>query len=111
MICSRYQIVVVPFPFADMNVAKPRPAVVLSSESFNTECTQTILAMITTATHSRWATDIELQTLAGTGLRVSCVVRFKLFTLANTLISRTIGILSEGDAARLRDAVGSILSA
>jgi mRNA interferase MazF len=93
-----------------MNVAKPRPAVVLSSESFNTGCGQTILAMITTAAHSRWATDVELKTLAGTGLRVSCVVRFKLFTLTNTLISRTIGILSKGDAGRVENAVRSILS-
>jgi mRNA interferase MazF len=110
MICSRYEIAVVPFPFVDMNVAKPRPALVLSSEPFNEGSGQTILAMITTAARSQWSTDVALKALAGTGLRVPCVVRFKLFTLTNTLISRTIGVLSSSDAGRVSKAVKGILA-
>jgi mRNA interferase MazF len=110
MICSRYQIAVVPFPFVDINVAKPRPALVLSSERFNADSDQTILAMITTAARSQWSTDVVLKTLAGTGLRVPCVVRFKLFTLTNELISRTIGALSSSDAGRVGKAAKGILA-
>jgi len=110
MICSRYQIAVVPFPFVDIDVAKPRPALVLSSDRFNADSGQTILAMITTAARSQWSTDVVLKTLEGTGLRVPCVVRFKLFTLTNELISRTIGSLSSGDTGRVGKAVNGIFA-
>ncbi len=110
MICNRYQIAVVPFPFVDINIAKPRPALVLSSERFNADSDQTILAMITTAARSQWSSDVALKTLAGTGLRMPCVVRFKLFTLTNELISRTIGSLSSSDAGRVGKAVKGILA-
>jgi mRNA interferase MazF len=110
MICNRYQVAVVPFPFVDISVAKPRPALVLSSERFNADSGQTILAMITTAARSQWSTDVALKTLSGTGLRVPCVVRFKLFTLTNQLVSRTIGALSRSDAGRVGKAVKGILA-
>jgi mRNA interferase MazF len=110
MICNRYQVAVVPFPFVDISVAKPRPALVLSSERFNADSGQTILAMITTAARSQWPTDVALKTLEGTGLRVPCVVRFKLFTLTNELISRTIGALSISDAGHVGKAVKAILA-
>jgi mRNA interferase MazF len=110
MICSRYQIAIVPFPFVDIDVAKPRPALVLSSHRFNADCGQTILAMITTAALSHWSTDIALKTLAGTGLRVPCVVRFKLFTLSNDLIARSVGTLATADARRVDKAVMGVLA-
>ena len=51
-----------------------------------------------------------LRTLEGTGLRVPCVVRFKLFTLINELISRTIGTLSDSDTGRVGKAVKGIFA-
>ena len=34
MICNRYDVVEVPFPFTDKPVYKTRPAIVISHESF-----------------------------------------------------------------------------
>ena len=112
MICSRYQIAVVPFPFVDIDVAEPPeagPRLVIGFVS-DANSGQTILAMITTAARSQWSTDVVLKTLEGTGLRVPCVVRFKLFTLTNQLISRTIGTLSSSDTGRVGKAVNGIFS-
>lgn len=49
MICDRYDIIVVPFPFADVPVLKRRPAVVLSGAVFNATNGASVVAMITTA--------------------------------------------------------------
>lgn len=49
MISERWDVVVVPFPFAEGPGEKRRPALALSSRDFN-RAGHTILAMITTAT-------------------------------------------------------------
>jgi hypothetical protein len=50
-------VVIVPFPFVDTPVAKPRPALVLSDAGFNCANEHSVLAMITRATHTRWPSD------------------------------------------------------
>ena len=53
MICGRYDVVTVPFPFIDRSETKRRPAVVLSSRKFN-RSNHTILTMITTKKEPAW---------------------------------------------------------
>jgi mRNA interferase MazF len=96
-IFERFEIVVVPFPFVDLPKSKPRPALILSVGRFNRENGHTLLAMITTAGHTLWPSDYRIQDLQPTGLRVACVVRWKLFTLDNRALCRRIGLLGERD--------------
>jgi mRNA interferase MazF len=107
MISEAFEVVVVPFPFIDMSVSKPRPALVLSTGTFNEANGHTLLAMITTAARSRWPSDQPIADLASAGLRTPCVVRLKLFTLENRLLDRGVGALVAGD----REAVGARLEA
>ncbi|WP_414675675.1 type II toxin-antitoxin system PemK/MazF family toxin [Methyloceanibacter sp.] len=78
MICEPYSTVVVPFPFIDRALAKPRPALVLSSKNFNEANGHTLLAMITTAARSRWPNDQEISDIEAAGLlaRVSFASSF-----------------------------------
>ena len=108
-ICERFVVAVEPFPFVDIEVAKPRPAVVLSGEQFNSANSQTIMLMVTTAARSAWPSDLPIIDLAAAGLRAASVVRFKLFTLPNQRIARTIGRLSRKDTERLTAAMRQIL--
>lgn len=108
-ICDRLQIVVVPFPFVDIDIVKPRPAVVLSNRKFNREQTQTIFAMVTTAARSEWPSDIKIENLSAAGLHGASVIRFKLFTLPNARIARVIGRLSRIDEERLNRAIERIV--
>lgn len=87
------EIVVVPFPFVDRPNVKRRPALVLSNSTFNCDCDNTVLAMITTGANSAWPSDIPLTDLAGTGLDHPSVVRWKLFTLPNDLILKRAGVV------------------
>ena len=93
MNCKQWDVVVVPFPFSNQLGTKRRPALVLSSRTFNGEG-HTVLAMITTAGHHPWPGDVALSDYRAAGLSMSCIVRLKLFTLDNRLIVKRIGGLS-----------------
>lgn len=105
MIFDFGDVVVVPFPFVDVEVAKHRPALVLTNRQFNTSSGQTVLAMITSAARSTWSTDIQIIDLQSAGLKHVSVVRWKLFTLANDIILSGIGTLSRPDADSVRQAL------
>jgi mRNA interferase MazF len=47
---------------------------------------------------------------ADAGLKVSCVVRLKLFTLDNRLIARRIGALSDLDRSATRIALARLIA-
>ena len=61
------------------------------------------VAMITTKAHPPWPGDCRIEKYRDAGLRVPCIVRLKLFTLDNRLLIRTLGRLTEADAARVQD--------
>ena len=102
-------VVVVPFPFTDRRAAKRRPALIVSSANFNRAHEQSILAMITSA-GSDWPSDVEIQGWRDAGLNVPCKVRFKLFTLDDTLIVRKLGTLSKRDGEAVKQALGRVLA-
>lgn len=96
MTCDPWDVVTVPFPFAERAGTKRRPALVLSRQPFN-QAGHTLLAMITSASHAHWPGDTPVTDLASAGLTVPCIVRLKLFTLDNRLIIRRLGRLSADD--------------
>lgn len=102
MTFERFDIVVVPFPFTDRSVRIRRPAIILSDRSFGAETGQSLLAMITRAERSAWPGDLAIADLESAGLNGPCVVRLKLFTLVDTLISRRLGTLSGPDIGALK---------
>ena len=107
VICEAGDVAIVPFPFTDMAVAKPRPALALSSQKANGESGNTIFAMITTAARSHWPTDVPLADAAG--LSAASLVRLKLFTLDNRLVARKIGALSPRDRAAVRKMLRAVV--
>lgn len=101
MICDRWQVAVMPFPFMERVASKRRPALALSNRYFNFGNGHTIMAMITTAKSANWPSDYAIEDLATAGLRLACYVRWKVFTLPNELIERTIGELGDVDRETL----------
>ena len=97
MICDRYDVAVIPFPFAEIPVLKRRPSVVLSGRAFNLANNSTLVAMITSTTQTSWPSDVLLQDLEAAGLWLQCLVRWRLTTVPNNLISRKLGRLGALD--------------
>ena len=110
MIFEPFDVVVVPFPFTDKSGTKRRPALVVSSATFNGDHNQTILAMITTAKHSDWPSDVTLEEWREAGLTASCRVRFKLFTLDTQLVLKRLGCLGERDKQSVQAALSQCLT-
>ena len=108
MICERYDMVVVPFPFSDRAAAKRRPALVLSNRRFNRDG-HTVMAMVTTKKSPPWPADTPLVDFQSAGLKVSCLVRLKIFTLDNRLILKKIGHLAGGDAEKVDAHIHAVL--
>ena len=57
--------------------------------------------MITSAGND-WPSDVAIQGWREAGLNVPCKVRFKLFTLDDTLIVRKLGLLSKRDGEAVK---------
>lgn len=109
-ICEAGDVVVVPFPFSDLPVAKPRPAVVLSARAANAAGGTTLLAMITTASGGLRADDTPLADPGAAGLKTPSLLPLKLFTIDNRLIARQIGQLSPADRKSARRAVSAFIA-
>lgn len=96
-----FSVVVVPFPFTDSHNTKRRPAIVLSSKDHQKHSKNVTLLMITSAKHSRWHDDCQIEDLGSTGLTAESVMRQKIFTLDCRLIIDRIGKLSSKDKTAL----------
>lgn len=96
MIAGPGDVVVVPFPFVERDGSRRRPALVLSAEAFN-RAGHTLLAVITTSSHTPWPGDVTIAEREAAGLKTDCLVRLKLFALDNRLILRNVGRLAVGD--------------
>lgn len=105
-----FDVVAVPFPFADRHARKRRPALVVSTQSFDNQHEQVILAMITTAKASRWFSDVEIVDWESANLSVPCKVRLKLFTLDKSTIVRHLGNLSSSDQLPVQEMMNQCIA-
>jgi mRNA interferase MazF len=97
-------VVLVPFPFADLTGRKMRPAVIVSGDPQGMEL---ILAFITSVLSNRSPRGAEVELLQsnpefrGSGLKVDSLIRLdKLVTLSSNVISRRLG--ATGASTRIR---------
>jgi mRNA interferase MazF len=107
---ERGDVVIAPFPFTDLPVAKRRPVVVLSNaEPFNRETGQLVCAMVTGARKSSWPFDTTIENLEAAGVRGPCVVRLKLVTLDQRVMGVRCGRLADGDLERVTANVSALV--
>ena len=110
MAFEQWQVVVVPFPFAERPARHRRPALVVSRpDGLGNVIGHSVLAMITSAAHRRWPLDVPVSDLAEAGLPAPSVVRMKLFTLDDRLIERSVGTLGRSDAHAVELALARLL--
>ncbi len=103
MTYKQFDVVVVPFPFTDRAATKKRPALIISdATAFNKSTFKSVMAMITTASHSPWALDVPIMDLASAGVKAKSIVRMKLFTLDDALVIKKIGKLALSDLDNIK---------
>lgn len=96
---AAYDVVVVPFPYADRLAEKRRPAIVISAPGLERQQGLVWLAMITSTGNRRWDSDILVSDLTVAGLPAPSLVRpAKIATVDGMRILRRIGKLPARDA-------------
>ena len=108
MTYNRYDVVLVQFPFTERRGQKQRPAIVLTDRDFNDAHAHAVTAMVTTASNTRWASDLHIVAFAEAGLHTPCVARMKMFTVAEDLIIGRIGTLAVQDQTNIKTAMRSL---
>jgi mRNA interferase MazF len=103
----RGDVVLVPFPFADLTTTKQRPAVIVSGKTYHRTEPDLILAAITGRIPQRPApTDYLLKDWQQAGLLMPSLVKAFLVTVEPTLVRHRLGRLTDRDLreveARLR---------
>ena len=98
-------IVLVPFPFADLTGRKVRPATIVSADP---QATDVILAFITSVLTNRSPRQAEVELLQSdpefraSGLKADSLIRLdKLVTISATVISRRLGIAGPSTRNRI----------
>ena len=95
-------VVLVPFDFTDRSGSKWRPAVVVSSNRYNAETPDVLVASITGNTRAlRHPGDHPLSEWRAAGLVTPSLAQTKIATIENRLVGRKLGTLASTDLASL----------
>jgi mRNA interferase MazF len=96
-----FDVVVVPFPYADRLAEKRRPALVISNRKLAPHGL-IWLAMITSADNERWPSDVAIADISRSGLPAPSVVRpAKIACIEPNRIDRRIGRLDKAAARQV----------
>lgn len=106
---KRGQIVLVSFPFADLQTKKVRPAVVVSSDSFNTMGSDAIFIFVTSKQYDG-PFDIRLDEgtpeFQTTKLKMPSTLRVsKVMCLEQDLVKRRLGYLDDKTSRKVEQAL------
>jgi mRNA interferase MazF len=100
MVYQKGDVVLVPFPFADVRATKARPALVLSDPAYEQETGNLVLAQITSQ-GAQFSSDYPLKDWAQAGLKKPSIVRLKLATMAAALVRHKPGTVTATDLSRV----------
>ena len=106
---KRGDVVVVPFPYSDKLAEKRRPALVVSSDHFNSKSGFVWVVMITSKLQKSLADDIALNHTEA-GLSKASVVRVaKIATIETARVIRVAGKIEAKTRKDVRKAIAGIL--
>ena len=100
---SKYDVVVVKFPFASSTKYKARPAVILSSDIYNTNVRDTLLIMaISSKTDSALDYEYHISNWKDSGLLKPSIFKSSIATIEKEYVISKLGELSEIDIKKLQ---------
>src|SRR6516225_6677427 len=109
---TRGEVVEIDWPFSDLTGSKVRPAVVVQADYLNGLIDDTILVKITGSRFGIPGTEVAIDPAAETasGLSKACYASCKdLLNRDQTLVLRTIGVLSDGIIRQIENCLKMVL--
>ncbi len=99
---SKYDVVVVKFPFASSLKYKARPAVVLSSDIYNGNKRETLIILaISSSKENKLDFELEIQNWQKAGLLKSSIFKSSIATIEKESVISKLGRLEEEDSKKL----------
>ena len=103
-------VVLVPFPFTDQAGTKKRPAVVVSSHSYNASRRDIVIMAITSQVRQPLGFgEAMVGDWQGAGLVKASVLKPVFTTIEQGLVLRVMGHVSAADIKTLRDVLGLVI--
>lgn len=102
-------VVLVPFPFTDQSSTKKRPAVVISSQEYNSERPDLIVMAVTSQVRSESRFEFLLEDWQAAGLLKLSVAKPVITTIEKRLVLKSLGRLSERDRTTMATKLEAIL--
>ena len=103
-------VVLVPFPFTDQAGTKKRPAVVVSSHSYNASRRDIVIMAITSQVRQPLGFgEAMVGDWQGAGLVKASVLKPVFTTIEQGLVLRVMGHVSGADIKTLRDVLGLVI--
>lgn len=107
--CDVWDVVRVPFPYADKAARTHRPALVIAAPAAGDAPAVVWLLMITAAENAPWPGDVPLRGLKRAGLPIPSVVRCAKIACVDARQVERIGSLGAAERAAVRAALDTIL--
>ena len=103
-------ILLVPFPFTDQTSVKKRPAVIISSNQYNS-CKSDIIIMAITSQFNSSGNfgEMKINDFSSAGLLKPSVVKPVITTIEKSLVIRKLGKLNDLDCRNLQQLIQSVL--
>ena len=106
-----FDVVVVPFPYADRLAEKRCPAIVVSVSTLEARHGLVWLAMVTSASNSSWNGDVVISDLKAAGLPAPSMIRpAKIATVDAGRILRSIGHLCAPDIRAAKEKIRALIA-
>ena len=98
---SKYDIVVVKFPFASSLKYKARPALIISSEIYNDNKRNTVLILaISSQVNTKLDFELSIEAWQAAGLLKPSILKSAIATIEKSFIITKLGSLSRSDINR-----------
>ncbi len=108
---ERGDIVIVPFPFTDQTTTKKRPAVVISSNSYNTTSPDIVIMAITSQTKMFFEIgECLIRNWKEAGMLKPSAIKPAISTIEQKLVLKKLGVLSTDDLASVNNTLKELLS-
>jgi mRNA interferase MazF len=99
---SKYEIILVRYPFSDLSSSKVRPAIVVSAPHISQDI---LITPLTSKTEKLLDGEFVLSEWAAAGLNVVTAAKRGVYTVHENLVLKVIGKLINPDAERLEQSL------
>lgn len=97
MTFNKWDIVLVPFPFTNLQSVKKRPALILSPDNYNNGPDLVILFITSNLSAYGRMGDYRLQDWKFSGLPKPSMIRMKFATIEKSIVLKKLGSIPEND--------------